>query len=104
MSTPSNELPHHKDSFSEEVWSRGSLADSIEFKSALPISLMHNDKIKDKPNLFRYEQGGIVVYTSNARIAGDDTPLENPICRSPLCLHPNSVKKALSTADPRGTL
>lgn len=55
----------------EEIWSRGSLIESSDYSS--PVNLMNfdNDGIKGKIQLFRYEQGGTLVYLSNARIAGE---------------------------------
>ena len=81
----------------EEIWSRGSLTDQLEIKSTSPFIVSIYEKLKEKPKLYRYEHGGILVYNSKARIAGDEKN----------CLNSEKtprVKKPLSKSESKGML
>lgn len=45
---------------------------SVSFSEASSRELI---KVKQKPVLFRYERGGILIYDSKARIAGTTQPM-----------------------------
>ena len=67
-----------KDS-NEEIWSRGSMTEFNEHTCPAGLLDFDYEKLTGKFQLFRYEQGGTLVYLSNARIAGDlPTSSNNP--------------------------
>jgi hypothetical protein len=101
MKSPSTE-DKFQESIGEDIWSRGSLTDPIDLKSSSPMLLSFYDKILEKPKLYRYELGGILVYTSNARIAGDEKFCGYAPEAPPISLYPNSVKKLIANTNPRG--
>lgn len=90
-----------KEALGEEVWSRGSSEEFCEFKQPIPNLLSFGEKVKEKPTLFRYELGGVIVYNSKARIVGEPRYPEG-MKKEQGYLIQNSVKKLLNNADPRG--
>lgn len=59
-----------KDS-NEEIWSRGSRSGSVDSPPSSNTFLFEFDKLQEKPNLYRYDTGGVIVYLSSARISGE---------------------------------
>jgi hypothetical protein len=101
MTTPSNE-DLSRLSLGEEIWSRGSLTDPLDFKASSPLQAPFYEKLKDKPKLYRYEQGGILVYSSNARISGDIKNSETASSKPATQTYTYTGKDLLKKSDPRG--
>jgi hypothetical protein len=88
-------------SANEEIWSRGSLTDSIEYE---PKIYYFNDRSNKATELYRYELGGVLIYDSKARTSEEKPLAQSQSHTTQKIQITQSIKKILNGIDCKGNI